>query len=98
MGKPMPRTFDHSSIMRSAHAAVRGTLAGLRRATAAGYSEAKANLASFDYAKALSFALRHAWAEAKAARNPRRVDPAEYASSFEAWRAERGRVLVQLSA
>jgi hypothetical protein len=51
----------------------------------------------FDSAKALSIALRHAWAEAKAARSSRRVDPAEYASSFNAWAAERGRVLVQLA-
>ncbi len=49
-------------------------------------------------AKAFALALRRTWAEAKAGRSSRRVDTAEYASSFNTWAADRGRALVYLSA
>ena len=64
---------------------MRGRLAGLRRAADTGYSIAKADLASFDYAKAFAVALSRTWAEAKAARNAHRVNAAELSDSFEAW-------------
>jgi hypothetical protein len=89
--------FDRPAIMREAHATVRAWRAGFERAAAAGYSCAKANLASFNYRPRLKQALALAWAYAKAARGPA-VDAAEYASSFEAWDRERGRSVVALVA
>ncbi len=81
-----------------ARGSLRSWCASLADLVRAGYSEAKANLAAFIYAKAFALALRRTWAEAKAGRSSRRVDPAEYASSFNTWAAERGRALVYLSA
>jgi hypothetical protein len=78
---------------------VNGQRAGLLRGAAAGYSLSKSDLDCFDYRKRFARALSNAWAEAKAARSPRRtVDAAEYASSFTAWAGERGRSFVSIAA